>query len=182
QILGRVLENCLVRAPSITGCLEGEAASVLGRALKQENINLMPGLALQRTSPDPPQTAEQRAITDPSEKLWDNLQKLMATRSININFSQIAEEGRGKKKKKLLEYMMVAALSMAAFMVPLKLKVIALMAISALFIGKIALVLSGLAGLKKLVGHQHEETTHLHYDNHRNDQNSHYLAYSAHAP
>jgi hypothetical protein len=63
-------------------------------------------------------------------------------------------------------------------MIPLKLKVIAIMAGTALMIGKIALVLAGLTGLKKLVSHPHEETTHVHYDNHRNDLASHYLAYS----
>lgn len=62
--------------------------------------------------------------------------------------------------------MMMAGMTAAAVMVPMAMKMIALMAGKALLISKIALVLSGLIALKKLFqpkgGHETESSQH-HY-------------------
>jgi hypothetical protein len=94
QIVGRVVENCLSDEDGISGCLQKEAAEALGRALRQNEIRIMPGLVLERTSADPPSNPleDARGMSDPAERLWSNVQKLMATRSININFTDMEGE------------------------------------------------------------------------------------------
>lgn len=86
------------------------------------------------------------------------------------------EEGRGKKKKaqKLLGPLMAALAMKAAALIPLALGAIALLAGKALIVGKIALVLSAILGLKKLlsggsgkhvtyevVSHPHHSSSHV---------------------
>lgn len=87
----------------------------------------------------------------------------------------LEEEGRGKKKKaqKLLGPLMAALAMKAAALVPLALGAIALLAGKALIVGKIALVLSAILGLKKLlsgsgkhvtyevVSHPHHSSSHV---------------------
>lgn len=86
----------------------------------------------------------------------------------------LVEESRGKKKKaqKLLGPLMMAVALKAAALVPLMLGGIALIAGKALLIGKIALVISAIIGLKKLlsgggkhvtyevVAHPHHSSSH----------------------
>lgn len=76
--------------------------------------------------------------------------------------------GRGKKKEKAVhQAMMMAGMMAAAVMGPMAFKIIALMAGKALLLSKIALVLSGIIALKKLVqpqqsSHETESVSH-HY-------------------
>lgn len=76
--------------------------------------------------------------------------------------------GRGKKKEKAMhQAMMMAGMMAAAVMGPMAFKLIALMAGKALLLSKIALVLSGIIALKKLIqpqqsGHETESVSH-HY-------------------
>lgn len=86
----------------------------------------------------------------------------------------LVEESRGKKKKaqKMLGPLMMAVALKAAALVPLMLGGIALIAGKALLIGKIALVISAIIGLKKLlsgggkhvtyevVAHPHHSSSH----------------------
>lgn len=70
--------------------------------------------------------------------------------------------GRGKKKDKgMKQAMMMAGMMAVAVMGPMALKVIALIAVKALLISKIALVLSAITVLKKLMqknsGGSHEQ-------------------------
>ena len=92
----------------------------------------------------------------------------------------VVSEGRGKKKRKY-GYVLVALATLAAVLLPFKLKAIALMAATALVVGKLALIVASLIGLKKLVSKQSEETTHVHYG-HRSDPEAHYLAYQEQIP
>lgn len=77
-------------------------------------------------------------------------------------------EGRGKKKKaKLLGPLILAVALKAAALLPLALGAIALIAGKALLIGKIALVLSAVIGLKKLLSQEkhvtYEVVAHPHH-------------------
>lgn len=79
------------------------------------------------------------------------------------------EESRGKKKKaaKILLPLLIALKLKAAALIPLALGAIALIAGKALVIGKIALVLAAIIGLKKLLSHQksvtYEIVSHPHH-------------------
>ncbi|KFB38731.1 hypothetical protein ZHAS_00006129 [Anopheles sinensis] len=104
-------------------------------------------------------TSTGRALEDVSENLLDE--------------EEGTGEARGKKKKaaKILGPLLLAVALKAAALLPLLLGAIALIAGKALLIGKIALVLSAIIGLKKLlsqekhvtyevVAHPHHSTSH----------------------
>ncbi|XP_055677144.1 uncharacterized protein LOC129786272 [Lutzomyia longipalpis] len=83
--------------------------------------------------------------------------------------STAAGESRGKKKKaaKILGPLLLAVALKAAALLPLLLGAIALIAGKALLVGKIALVLSAIIGLKKLLSHEkhvtYEVVAHPHH-------------------
>lgn len=107
-------------------------------------------------------TSTGRAIEDLSDSLTED-------------DSAIGEESRGKKKKaqKILGPLFAALAMKAAALIPLALGAIALIAGKALLVGKIALVLSAIIGLKKLfsghgkhvtyevVSHPHHSSSHV---------------------
>lgn len=113
-----------------------------------------------------------------------------------LSFSRIATEcnlarGKGKKTKKLLLPLLLLFKLKAAALLPLVLGFLALIAFKALIIGKLALLLSGIIGLKKLfeskhssqnyevVAHPHTSfDEHGHYGRAMND--AHNMAYAAH--
>lgn len=82
--------------------------------------------------------------------------------SLSEDDSAVGDEARGKKKKasKLLGPLMAALAMKAAALVPLALGAIALIAGKALLVGKIALVLSAIIGLKKLFSGQGKHVTY----------------------
>ncbi|XP_013100096.1 uncharacterized protein LOC106082251 [Stomoxys calcitrans] len=97
------------------------------------------------------------------------------------------EESRGKKKEKkkyLMPLLLLFKLKMAALL-PLAIGFLALLSFKALVIGKIALILSSIIGLKKLLEKKdnYEVVAHPHYDEHsygralRDAQNLAYNAY-----
>ncbi|XP_052866971.1 uncharacterized protein LOC128273093 [Anopheles cruzii] len=107
-------------------------------------------------------TSTGRALEDVSENLLEGEEETGPT-----------GEARGKKKKaaKILGPLLLAVALKAAALLPLLLGAIALIAGKALLIGKIALVLSAIIGLKKLlsqekhvtyevVAHPHHSTSH----------------------
>ncbi|KAE9528881.1 hypothetical protein AGLY_012456 [Aphis glycines] len=93
--------------------------------------------------------------------------------------------GRKKKDKAMQQAMMMAGMMAAAVMGPMAFKMLALIAGKALLLSKIALVLSGIIALKKLLqpqqgGHESESVSH-HYG--RSLQlEAHDVAYSAQKP
>lgn len=93
-------------------------------------------------------TSTGRALEDVSENLLDDGEDAAAA------------EGRGKKKKaaKILGPLLLAVALKAAALLPLLLGAIALIAGKALLIGKIALVLSAIIGLKKLLSQEKHVT------------------------
>lgn len=90
--------------------------------------------------------------------------------------------GRGKKKDKAMQQaMMMAGMMAAAVMGPMAVKVIALLAGKALVLSKIALVLSAIMAVKKLMqpqqgGHESESASHWGRSMHAVD--AHNMAFS----
>lgn len=104
----------------------------------------------------------------------------------------LSARGKGKKTKKLLLPLLLLFKLKAAALLPLIIGGLALVAFKALIIGKLALLLSGIIGLKKLLEskntHQsYEVVAHPHYGG--DEHGGHYarsidaqnLAYSAQA-
>jgi len=92
-----------------------------------------------------------------------------------------------KKKKKFLMPLLLAMKLKAIALVPLIIGALFVLAFKALIVGKIALVLSALIGLQKLLGgHKTVEVVSHGYEHHGSDH--HYgrsadeLAYGAHTP
>lgn len=93
----------------------------------------------------------------------------------------LEEEGRGKKKKaqKLLGPLMAALAMKAAALIPLALGAIALLAGKALIVGKIALVLSAILGLKKLLSGGHGKHVTYEVVSHPHHSSSHVSAHDS---
>lgn len=105
-------------------------------------------------------------------------------------YFSFAARGKGKKTKKLLLPLLLLFKLKAAALLPLVLGFLALIAFKALIIGKLALLLSGIIGLKKLFesknsSQNYEVVAHPHtsFDEHghygRSIDDSQNLAYSA---
>uniref|UniRef100_A0A182MQX5 Uncharacterized protein n=1 Tax=Anopheles culicifacies TaxID=139723 RepID=A0A182MQX5_9DIPT len=113
------------------------------------------------------------AVTSTGRALEDVSENLLSADSDDESEGPAGGEARGKKKKaaKILGPLLLAVALKAAALLPLLLGAIALIAGKALLIGKIALVLSAIIGLKKLlsqekhvtyevVAHPHHSTSH----------------------
>ncbi|XP_059490753.1 uncharacterized protein LOC132205610 [Neocloeon triangulifer] len=109
------------------------------------------------------------------------LQVKLPQESIN-DMKRSLEEGRKKKKKFLLPLLLAIKLKAIA-LVPIIIGALFILAFKALVVGKIALVLSALIGLQKLLGgHKTVEVVSHGYDTeHHYGRSADDLAYSAHA-
>lgn len=182
------LGDCLRK--DSTSCLKYKFFSYVDKMIGQkDNFALTDGVTVVKTS-DIVETGAPRAL-DPVSKLKSYLdthslrvevkasdvidtvtgvgRALEDTVSSFVEDNEVEEEGRGKKKKaaKILGPLMAAlALKMMAIM-PLAMGAIALIAGKALLIGKLALVLSAVIGLKKLMSQQkhvtYEVVAHPHH-------------------
>ncbi|XP_050527242.1 uncharacterized protein LOC126897572 [Daktulosphaira vitifoliae] len=183
KVLWSVVDDCFggVSSERPTVCLKSRALIALDRALSKPTVNIMEGVALTaRTAKsvvDNSSENNDRVIlestkdVDQKDALLDDMianrvDKLMATRTIVLD-GLLGQEGRKKKDKGMQQAMMMAGMMAAAIMGPMAFKMVALMAGKALLISKIALVLSGIIALKKLLqpqqgGESHESVSH-HY-------------------
>ncbi|GLV32667.1 hypothetical protein CBL_00626 [Carabus blaptoides fortunei] len=103
-----------------------------------------------------------------SEKLNDMLVKkvdeFFESRTIKFNLANVFDEGRAKKGgKKGGGMLMMAGLAMAGMMAQMAMGKIAMMAGAALMISKMALLMSSIIGLKKLVGSSGGSDSHVVY-------------------
>ncbi|XP_030034235.2 uncharacterized protein LOC115450374 [Manduca sexta] len=182
------LSDCLRKES--TSCLKYKFFSYVDKMIGQkDNFALTEGVTVVKTS-DVRETGAPRSL-DPISRLKSYFdthslrvevkgadvidavssagRALEDTVSSFVEDNEVSEEGRGKKKKaaKILGPLMAAlALKMMALM-PLAIGAIALIAGKALLIGKLALVLSAIIGLKKLLSQQkhvtYEVVAHPHH-------------------
>lgn len=175
-----IYSECL-RANSMD-CLKSNILSFVDKMLnRKDDIPLAEGISMVRM-PNAEEGAP-RSIenTDVDSLLFDRLGRFLRTHSVKIDLkgsdilgaiesagrsfediSEDVEESRGKKKKaqKILAPIMMAIAMKAAALLPLALGAIALIAGKALLIGKIALVISSIIGLKKLLGGKEKHVTY----------------------
>lgn len=178
--LSKVYAQCL-DTDDMVKCFKIQALKFVSRAMKVQKINVIDGLSVIRKS----DYRENRSFNDdqlndgelkklPSSKveniLLSNVDNLLQSHQLQVNVprlisygqqevSRLIEEGRKKKNKYLGPLMAVMALKTG--ILKMAYHSIAIIAGKALIIGKIALVISAIIGLKKLVAPEgHEKTTY----------------------
>lgn len=180
EAMRRVYNNCEASS-DLVKCLKVQAVKITERALKLPNLKLVDGLSLVRA----PGSAQERSFSEPmrteaelshmssaslSRQLFNGIDRFVSTHEVNVdvprllNFGQtegarMIEEGRKKMKKFYGPFM--GALAIKTGILTMAYHSIAVIAAKALIIGKIALIISTIIGLKKLVTPEgHEKTTY----------------------
>nr|XP_034179402.1 uncharacterized protein LOC117603916 [Osmia lignaria] len=172
----RVYEDCQTRNIAISPCLKKKAIAFFERLGRMHILPLSENFELIRTaevttksSVNELEASLGRTVTGKdeilNEILLDRVASLLNSFNIQIRLPKTTpgelkrgmEEGRGKMKKMM--GMMMMGFAMKMMMIPLALGVLFLLAGKALIVSKIALVLSLIIGLKKLLsqkqGHDH---------------------------
>lgn len=179
--LTKVFSQC-GSADNIVKCFKLQAIRLTNRALKLQNIKLMDGVSVvKRTGYRDNRSYKDNSLDDNElnsltsrkldDMLYERASKLFESHQLQVNLprlmsfgqhevAKLIEEGRGKKKKKYLGPFL-AAIALKAGILKMAYHSIAIVAGKALIIGKIALVISAIIGLKKLVAPEgHEKTTY----------------------
>ncbi|XP_059488905.1 uncharacterized protein LOC132204424 [Neocloeon triangulifer] len=192
-------------------CLKQRALNFVDDALSKGDIPILSGVTLLQTANPSERTGKEvndipRNDENPEAHveslLIDRVARFFSTHTLQVkvpddtisDLKRSIEEGRKKKKKFLLPFLLALKLKAVA-LVPLVLGAIALLALKALVVGKIALALSALIGLQKLLANQHSTKTvevvahpsYSHEEHHSTGGHGHYarnieLPYSAHKP
>jgi hypothetical protein len=179
----RVYEDCQQRNVGVSACLKKKAITFFDRLGRidslpiAENLELVkvPGVELEpsRNVSDIEATLGRTNGASRDEVLNDilleRISSLMNSFNVQIRLPKTSatdlkrsmEEGRGKMKKMMGMMMMGMAMKMAA-LIPIAMGVLFLLAGKALIISKIALVLSMIIGLKKLLSQKQGGNDHGH--------------------
>lgn len=175
KLLGKMYDNC-ESSQEIVKCLKIQVTKMADRAARMDTLPIVDGISLVkrpeagRASPNAlPEDEDLESL--PSDKIDKYLQlatsKLMQTHRVFISPMVVGEdvgrslnEARGKLKKMMGP--ILAGVAIKGGFLAMAFHAIALIAGKALLIGKIALLLSAIIGLKKLVsgGESHEKTTY----------------------
>lgn len=169
--------NVCENSDELFKCMKVQTLKLTERALKLPNIKIADGLVIVKKEDAFNDNNESRSIdidseNTPSEKIdaliVDRINKFMDTHQISVSIPRLlassdaprlVEEGRKKYKKYMGPFM--AALALKGGILTMVYHSIAVVAGKALIIGKIALVISAIIGLKKLVTPEgHEKTTY----------------------
>lgn len=186
RAISRVYDNC-ENSEDIVRCLKIQGAKIAGRALKVHSIKLLDGISFikrpgyvetQRSSSGYDTQINNNNLDNISPKSLDNifydrLHQLISSHQIQINIPRLMKfgqeqsslffDGRSKKDKGGMKFFgpFIAAVLLKAAMMKMAFHSIALVAAKALLVGKIALIISAIIGLKKLVSSEgHEKTTY----------------------
>lgn len=194
--LKRVYGLC-ENSSDIIRCFKIQALKLVSRALKVHDITLVDGLSVIKKTG----LSESRSFSDDSMPKDRDLQSLPVSKIDNLLYEKsgdlfqsheievnipklmaygqkevgrLLEEGKGKKdkKSKYLGHFM-AAMALKAGILKMAYHSIAMIAGKALLIGKIALVISTIIGMKKLIAPEGHEKTTYEIVKHPHVQNSH---------
>lgn len=184
RTLYRVYEECQHRNIAVSPCLKKKAISFFERLGRIETLPIGENLELVKVAPLANDSSKS-TISDLemtlartssgsrdellNEILFDRISALMNSFNVQISLPKTTsgelkrsvEEGRGKMKKMMGMMMMGMAMKLAA-LVPIAIGVLFLLAGKALIISKIALVLSLIIGLKKLLSQKQGGGDHGH--------------------
>lgn len=178
-------------------CMKVQALKLTERALKVPTIKITDGLSIVKKNDESEAPEEARSFDNddvmelPSEQvdslLVERINKFMDSHQVSVNVPRLlsssetprlVEEGRKKMKKYLGPF--IAAMALKGGVLTMVYHSIAIVAGKALIIGKIALVISAIIGLKKLVTPEGHEKTTYEIVKHPHVQNSHTYSSSSH--
>uniref|UniRef100_A0A336L843 CSON005712 protein n=1 Tax=Culicoides sonorensis TaxID=179676 RepID=A0A336L843_CULSO len=168
----RIYDECQKAEFGFVSCMKKKAIAFIDRINRFDALNISDGLRITRNDDMPSVSAslsesdlEQmlpRSVSDRdstlSNMLIERIAQFFSTRTVQISLPQITatelgrelEEGRGKMKKMMSMMMMTLMMKFAA-MIPVAIAGLYVLAGKALIISKIALLLAGIIGLKKLL-------------------------------
>ncbi|KAJ8709506.1 hypothetical protein PYW08_009510 [Mythimna loreyi] len=168
RYFSRVYEDCQ-NSNGFVPCLKKKAILFFDRAARMDVIPLIDGVDVVKTPGSnipainendidavlPRNLGKDEALT---EMLWDRIAAFANSRTVQLTLPKVSgealnkgvEEGRGKMKKMMGMMMMGGAMKMMA-MIPLAIAGLFVLAGKALIVSKIALLLSGIMLLKKLM-------------------------------
>ncbi|XP_012287507.1 uncharacterized protein LOC105703590 [Orussus abietinus] len=187
DLMATIYSDCLKKES--VSCIKYKVFAFVDKLLRdKEDITLSEGITVVKTNNAEEGAPRSIDSSDVDALLFDRLGRFLKTHSVKVDLkgsdilgaiesagrslediSDSVAEGRGKKKKaqKILGPLLMAVALKAAALIPLALGAIALIAGKALLIGKIALVISAIIGLKKLLSHQkhvtYEVVAHPHH-------------------
>lgn len=174
KLLRRLYDDCK-KSQDILKCYKIQATKAIDRAARMETLPIFDGFSLVRIAnhgrafpSSIPEGDLNSLSSDEVDKLLSlTTSKLMQTHRVIISPASVGadmgrsfDEARGKLKKMIGPIM--AGIAIKGGFLAMAFQAIALIAGKALLIGKIALLLSAIIGLKKLVagGEAHEKTTY----------------------
>jgi len=188
--------NVCENSEELLKCMKVQALKLTERALRLPNIKITDGLSIVKKDGEDADTENagrssgsvefdsDETMSLPSEKidamLVKGINKFMDTHQVAVNVPRLlassdtprlVEEGRKKMKKYLGPF--IAAMAIKGGILTMVYHSIAIVAGKALIIGKIALVISAIIGLKKLVTPEGHEKTTYEIVKHPHVQNSH---------
>ncbi|XP_012255473.2 uncharacterized protein LOC105685697 [Athalia rosae] len=180
DLMATIYADCLKKES--VSCIKYKVFSFVDKMLTdKDDITLSEGITVVKTSNAEEGAPRSIEGTDIDSLLFDRLGRFLRTHTVKVDLkgsdilgavesagrslediSDSVGESRGKKKKaaKIIGPLLIAVALKAAALIPLALGAIALIAGKALLIGKIALLISGIIGLKKLLGSQQKTVTY----------------------
>ncbi|KAF9413352.1 hypothetical protein HW555_008393 [Spodoptera exigua] len=184
----------------ISHCLKRKLAKTLSRLTKAEELNILNGVTITKDK-DVQITEKEEAIPRGMDEgslnnlILDKVVNFMRSHTLQVKFptedetDALSDQGRSRRKK--LAPLLAIPLLIGGMMVPLAFGALALLAGKALIVSKLALVLAGIIGLKKLLspsggGHEaHEVVVSAGHSgsgwSRSLEKSSHDLAYNAYA-
>ncbi|XP_011646084.1 uncharacterized protein LOC105432820 [Pogonomyrmex barbatus] len=164
--------DCLEHDNALFSCIFVKTVSVLNKAARSSDINVIDGVTFVRDTPmertsksfDKTEVEIMNELPrDTSDKvvkllsmLYDSTVSFMKSHSLKLSMpessiSRALIEGRGKIKKMILPLIAAAGIKIFA-LVPILLGGLGLLALKALIFGKIALLVAGVMAFQKLFG------------------------------
>ncbi|CAK1594296.1 unnamed protein product [Parnassius mnemosyne] len=174
KLLGKMYSNC-EGSQEMLKCFKIQAAKLADRAARMDSLPLIDGVSLvrrqeqNRAYPSSLPEGDLNALTsDEVDKcLQQAATKLLQTHRVIISPENIGDDvgrslSQARAKLKKMVGPIMAGLAIKGGFLAMAFQVIALIAGKALLIGKVALLLSAIIGLKKLVSgvESHEKTTY----------------------
>ncbi|KAI5645728.1 hypothetical protein NE865_02395 [Phthorimaea operculella] len=154
----------------MTNCLKVKLAKALNRISQSDEVSLLSGVTIVKDKDAKIENEIEEAIPRGLDEssldnlILDKIVGFMQSHTIQVKFPTASErsmeEGRSRRKK--LAPLLAIPLLIGGMMVPLAFGALALLAGKALIVSKLALVLAGIIGLKKLLspsggGHEAHE-------------------------
>lgn len=168
RVLRGLFEQCSTRTELIK-CLKIQALKIVDRALHKRSLELFEGVNLTVTAPRKGKALENGLNLNETklEKLKsheidgllvDTASRFLQDRKLDVNVSKLVEEGRRRRRRRGYGALYWALAIKGAFLA-MAYNGIAVMSGVALILGKLALFLSAILGLKKLASSGQEKTT-----------------------